>query len=109
VVNKKSVQKLQGIRKFRVNPCKTITMKPARKNTSQSSFFFSLRDTLDARRPLYILAGRVDWALFEEAFTPLYCDNNGRPGKPIRLMTGLLILKHIRNVSDERVVEEWRE
>ncbi len=31
------------------------------------------------------------------------------PGKPIRLLVGLLMLKHIRNVSDESVVEQWSE
>ncbi|MGO3807496.1 MAG: transposase, partial [Sphingobacterium sp.] len=80
-----------------------------KKTSNQSSFFFSLEDTLNPRHPLYILANRVDWKLFETAFSPLYCLDNGRPAKPIRLMVGLLILKHIRNVSDESVVEQWSE
>jgi len=28
----------------------------------------------------------------------LYCENNGRPAKPIRLMIGLILLKHLRNI-----------
>lgn len=40
---------------------------------------------------------------------PLYCQGNGRPGKPIRLMCGLLILKHLRNLSDESLVEQRSE
>lgn len=71
--------------------------------------FSLLRDTLDQNAPLYILAEKIDWARFEEAFLPLYCADNGRPAKPIRLMVGLLILKHLRNRSDEAVVEEWKE
>ena len=47
--------------------------------------------------------------MFEKAFAPLYCLDNGRPAKPIRLMCGLLILKHLRNISDESVVEQWGE
>ncbi len=47
--------------------------------------------------------------MFEEAFSPLYCPENGRPAKPIRLMVGLLILKHIRDLFDESVVEQWAE
>lgn len=39
----------------------------------------------------------------------LYCLDNGRPAKPIRLMVGILILKHIRNISDESLVEQWAE
>lgn len=76
---------------------------------NQSSFFFTLEDTLNQRHPLYILANKVDWQMFEEEFKVLYCLDNGRPAKPIRLMVGLLILKHIRNISDESVVEQWAE
>ena len=47
--------------------------------------------------------------MFEEAFSPLYCSDNGRPANPIRLMVGLLMLNHIRNLSDESVVEQWTE
>jgi len=79
------------------------------KASNQSSFFFRLEDTLNPKHPLYILANRVDWQQFETAFSPLYCQDNGRPAKPIRLMVGLLILKHIRNISDESVVEQWSE
>lgn len=64
---------------------------------------------LNQRHPMYILANKVDWQLFDESFKKLYCDNNGRPAKPIRLMVGLLILKHLRNISDESVVEQWSE
>jgi IS5 family transposase len=79
------------------------------KDKSQASLFFSFDDTLNHKHPLYILANRIDWAMFEEAFSSLYCKNNGRPAKSIRLMVGLLILKHLRNVSDESVVEQWAE
>ena len=47
--------------------------------------------------------------MLEEAFIPLYCSDNGRPAKPIRLMCSLLILNHLRNISDESVVEQWSE
>lgn len=76
---------------------------------NQGSLFFSLGDTLNQKHPLYILANKVNWQLFEDEFLPLYCQNNGRPAKPIRLMVGLLILKHLRNISDESVVEQWSE
>jgi transposase, IS5 family len=84
-------------------------MKPKQKTRNQSSLFFNFEDTLDQKHPLYILSHKVDWHLFEDSFLPLYCENNGRPAKPIRLMVGLLILKHLRNVSDESVVEQWSE
>jgi len=71
--------------------------------------FFSLKYTLDQKYPLFILAEEINWQQFEDAFSPLYCSNNGRPALPIRLMEGLLILKHLRNISDASVVEQYSE
>lgn len=84
-------------------------MIPRKKNNSQLGFFSSFEDTLNQKHPLYILSNKVDWSLFEDSFSPLYSQDNGRPAKPIRLMVGLLMLKHIRNISDESVVEQWSE
>ena len=72
-------------------------------------FYSSLSVMLNQKHPLFILANQINWSVFEEAFAPLYCLNNGRPAKPIRMMAGLLILKHLRNVSDESIVEQWAE
>ena len=80
------------------------------KRTQNSpSLFSSLDDLLNQQHPLYKLSQKINWQVFEDAFTPLYCSDNGRPAKPIRLMCGLLILKHLRNISDESVVEQWSE
>lgn len=76
---------------------------------SMPSLFSNLSDMLNQSHPLYLLADKIDWEKFETAFQPLYCQDNGRPCKPIRLMCGLLILKHLRNLSDESVVEQWSE
>lgn len=79
------------------------------KPDSQKSLFFSLEDSLNQKHPLYILAHRVDWQIFEDEFFELYCHDNGCQAKPIRLMVGLLILKHVRDLSDESIVEQWAE
>ena len=80
------------------------------KNTNNNpSLFSSLPDMLNQSHPLYQLADKIDWGKFETAFQPLYCQSNGRPGKPIRLMCGMFILKHLRNLSDESLVEQWSE
>jgi IS5 family transposase len=84
-------------------------MVPKEKSQNQRSLFFSFSDTLNQKHPLYILANMVQWEVFEKAFAPLYSADTGRPAKPIRLMVGLLMLKHIRNLSDEMVVEQWSE
>ena len=78
-------------------------------STSQKGLFFDLSDTLNQQHPLYILSDKINWKFFDDEFEKLYCLNNGRPGKPIRLMVGLLILKHLRDVSDESIVEQWTE
>ena len=84
-------------------------MLPKVKDQNQGSLFFSLRDMLDPKHPLFVLSHQIQWDTFENAFKSLYCPDNGRPAKPIRLMVGLLILKHLRNLSDESVVEQWSE
>jgi IS5 family transposase len=78
-------------------------------NTCQMSFYSTFEEQLSRKHPLYILANRINWDQFNEAFKDLYCSDNGRPAKPIRLMVSLLMLKHIRDLSDESVVEQWQE
>ncbi len=75
---------------------------------TQLGFYSTYEEQLSRSHPLYILANKIDWKIFEEAFAKLYSEE-GRPAKPIRLMVSLLILKHIRNISDESVVEQWFE
>ncbi len=78
-------------------------------NSNQMSFYSTFEEQLSRRHPLYVLANHINWSVFDAAFKNLYCADNGRPAKPIRLMVSLLILKHIRNLSDESVVEQWAE
>jgi IS5 family transposase len=75
---------------------------------TQLGFYSTFEEQLSHIHPLYILANKINWNIFEEAFSKLYSEE-GRPAKPIRLMVSLLILKHIRNISDESVVEQWFE
>ena len=82
-------------------------MKPKPDSAPQLQFLLpDLATMLDARQPLHQLARRFDWTQFETAFAALYQDE-GRPALPIRRMVGLLLLKQLHNLSDERVVEQW--
>ena len=76
--------------------------------STQRGFYSTFEEQLSHRHPLYILAHKVEWGVFEKAFEKHYSDE-GRPAKPIRLMVSLVLLKHIRNLSDESVVEQWME
>lgn len=64
---------------------------------------------MNAKHSLYILANKIDWSVFENAFKKHYSSNMDKPFKPIRLMVALLILKYVRNLSDKSVVEQWAE
>ena len=74
-----------------------------------NTLFSTFEEQLDSNHSLFKLANTIDWQVFEDAFSPLYSSKPSRKAKPIRLMVGLLILKHLRNVSDESVVEQWSE
>ena len=63
-----------------------------KRTSKQLSLFSSLEDMLSHEHPLFQLSNKINWERFENAFSPLYCSNNGRPAHPIRLMCGLLIL-----------------
>ncbi len=84
-------------------------MLPKEKFTSQLGFYSTFEEQLNHQHPLYKLSNHINWIVFDEAFKKHYSLNQGRPGKTIRLMVSLLILKQLRNLSDESVVEQWSE
>ena len=63
---------------------------------------------LDTNDPLIQLADIFPWSKFEEEFKKYYT-GEGRPPKPIRLMVGILLLKQLKNLSDESIVEYWKQ
>jgi len=67
-----------------------------------------LSEMLNPKHPLYLLGERIPWEVFEKEFKDLY-GKTGRPAKPIRLMTALLILKQLYDLSDESVIQAWIE
>lgn len=58
---------------------------------------------LNPNHELLILAGKIGWEKLSEELAENY-SSIGRGGKPIRLMVGAHILKHMFNLSDEQVV-----
>ena len=52
------------------------------------------------------------WGDLEIEFADLYQSNSsvgGQPPKPIRLMIGILLLQHLHNLSDYKIVHGWVE
>jgi transposase, IS5 family len=82
-------------------------MRPAKsaQGTEQGELYQRRLSTLlDQSHPLYVLAEAINWEFFVQEFGALYVEQRGRPGLPMRLLVGLHYLKHLYDVSDERVV-----
>ena len=69
-------------------------------------FKHDLLEQINPDAPLLRLGRAIPWDNLEEHLAPLYA-TTGRPAKPVRLMVGLMILKQLENLSDERVIEQW--
>lgn len=69
----------------------------------------ALVDVLDEGHPLVKLAHAINWKKFDAEFEKHYSEKMGRPAIPTRIMVGLHYLKHAFNVSDESVVERFKE
>ncbi len=67
-----------------------------------------LKTFINVQHELCVLANEIDWISIENDFSKYY-SNIGRPSVPIRKMVGLILLKRIYNLSDERVVDRWIE
>ena len=79
---------------------------------AEDLFRSRLENQIDLRHPLARLTGKLPWSALEQALsTSLPADpvRGGRPALPVRLMAGLLYLKHAYDLSDEAVCERWLE
>ena len=68
-------------------------LRAPKKPEPQLGLFDGLADQLAQRHPLYLLADKRDWTIFEEAINVYCSEKMGKPAKPIRLMVSLPILK----------------
>jgi IS5 family transposase len=78
------------------------------KNNQLNLFYSPLSEILDISDPLIALANTINWNIFDKEFEKYY-SKEGRPAKPIRLMVGLLLLKQLKNLSDEEIVLQWKQ
>jgi IS5 family transposase len=86
-------------------------MKPRARTDAQQLDLFKAQfsQILNPDHPLLILAEKIDWKRFDAALADCFCPDFGAPALPIRLMVGLLYLKHAFNESDESLLERWVE
>ncbi|MDM7555867.1 hypothetical protein QT890_15165, partial [Xanthomonas fragariae] len=67
-----------------------------------------LENQIDLRHPLARLSQRMPWTALEQALSsrlPATQAGGGRPALPVRLIAGLLYLKHAYDLSDARRVK----
>lgn len=83
--------------------------KSADRDPQGNLFLVELVKIIDMAHPLVVLAGKIDWEALEASIGLHFCESNGAPAKPVRLMAGLQYLKHAFNLSDELTVERWTE
>jgi IS5 family transposase len=69
----------------------------------------ALEEIIDLGHPLVRLAGEIDWGFLDRRFASVCAPGPGQPGLPTRLVAGLLILKHMHNLSDEALCARWLE
>lgn len=69
----------------------------------------ALEAIIDLGHPLARLAREIDWGFLDGRFAAVCTAGPGQPGLPTRLVAGLLILKHLHDLSDEVLCARWIE
>jgi IS5 family transposase len=82
---------------------------PQEKPNAFRLFQAQLDNQINLDHPLCKLADEIQWSRFDEAYAAFYCEDNGAPGLPTRLMVGLQYLKYTYDLSDEELVRRWLE
>jgi len=68
-----------------------------------------LDEIIDLGHPLARLARAIDWDFLDGRFSSVCRAGAGQPPLPTRLVAGLLILKHMHDLSDEVLCARWLE
>jgi len=79
-----------------------------RRHHQDNIFEHDFQASLDQDHELVLLGDRIDWDQITRVLVPYY-SSVGRPAKSLRLILGLLILKHRFELSDEVVVAQLHE
>ena len=69
----------------------------------------ALDEIIDLGHPLARLAREIDWDFLDQRFSAVCRAGPGQPPLPTRLVAGLLILKHMHDLSDEVLCARWLE
>lgn len=85
-------------------------MKPKKLNFDEGQLFEQrLSEQLNPQNPLYKMSKAIPWEELEKALHSYFPAKVGAPAKPIRLISGLFMLQHCFDVSDEDALQNWLE
>ena len=84
-------------------------MSKPRANRQKDLFRPPLDRIIDLDHPLACLARQIDWDFLDGRFSAVCRSGPGQPPLPTRLVAGLLILKHMHDLSDEVLCARWLE
>jgi len=70
---------------------------------------FHLGDRLDEKNRWLRLGDAIDWRAIDNKYGEYFSDGYGRPAKDSCLVGGLLIVKQLKNLSDEETIAEFIE
>jgi len=51
---------------------------------------------------------QVTMRIDENLFRPLYCQDNGTPNAPVRILVAMMVLKEAEGLSDQKIFENCR-
>jgi len=89
---------------------KLVEMVGKKEKTPQLNMFqVPLKQFINESHELVGLSKKIDWESIESDLSVYYCEDNGRPGIPIRLIVGIIMLRRMFNQSDESVLDRWVE
>ncbi len=84
-------------------------MSKPRDNRHKDLFRPALDEIINLGHPLVRLAEEIDWDFLDRRFASVCASGPGQPPLPSRLVAGLLILKHMHDLSDEVLCARWIE
>jgi IS5 family transposase len=84
-------------------------MSKPRDNRQKDLLRPALDQIVDLGHPLVRLAEEIDWSFIDGRFSSVCRSGPGQPPLATRLVAGLLILKHMHDLSDEALCARWLE
>ncbi len=67
------------------------------KHPQLNMFHVPLKQFINESHELVELSKKIDWESLEKDLSVYYCEDNGRPGVPIRLIVGIIMLRRMFN------------